>query len=99
MQGVHPIARPAAQARRAATLLAELAAVLGLKPETATAANHREAGDGNLDASTIEDVYEPFLVQHGFLQRTPRGRIVTAHAYRHLGFTPPTGAAEQPGLF
>ena len=51
------------------------------------------------DASTIEDVYEPFLVQHGFLQRTPRGRIVTAHAYRHLGFTPPTGAAEQPGLF
>lgn len=51
------------------------------------------------DASTIEDVYEPFLVQHGFLQRTPRGRIVTAHAYRHLGFTPPMGAAEQPGLF
>jgi Holliday junction DNA helicase RuvB len=51
------------------------------------------------DASTIEDVYEPFLVQHGFLQRTPRGRIVTAHAYRHLGFTPPTGAAEQTGLF
>jgi len=40
------------------TLLAELAAVLGLKPETATAANHREAGDGNLDASTIEDQIE-----------------------------------------
>jgi Holliday junction DNA helicase RuvB len=51
------------------------------------------------DAGTIEDVYEPFLVQHGFLQRTPRGRIATAHAYRHLGFTPPTGAAEQHGLF
>ena len=51
------------------------------------------------DAGTIEDVYEPFLVQHGFLQRTPRGRLATAHAYRHLGFTPPTGATEQHGLF
>ena len=51
------------------------------------------------DPGTIEEVYEPFLVQNGFLQRTPRGRIATAHAYRHLGFTPPPGAAEQPGLF
>jgi Holliday junction DNA helicase RuvB len=51
------------------------------------------------DAGTIEDVFEPYLVQHGFLQRTPRGRIATAHAYRHLGFVPPAGAAEQPGLF
>jgi Holliday junction DNA helicase RuvB len=51
------------------------------------------------DAGTIEDVYEPFLVQHGFLQRTPRGRIATPHAYRHLGFVPPAGAAEQHGLF
>ncbi len=55
------------------------------------------------DPDTIEEVYEPFLVQHGLLQRTPRGRIATAHAYRHLGFTPPGGAGgtrtEQPGLF
>jgi len=51
------------------------------------------------DPGTIEEVYEPFLVQHGFLQRTPRGRVATAHAYRHLGFVPPIGAAEQPGLF
>lgn len=51
------------------------------------------------DADTIEDVFEPYLVQHGFLQRTPRGRIATAHAYRHLGFVPPAGAVEQPGLF
>ena len=41
------------------------------------------------DASTIEEVYEPFLVQNGFLQRTPRGRLATAIAYRHFGYTPP----------
>ncbi|HEY9229627.1 MAG TPA: Holliday junction branch migration DNA helicase RuvB, partial [Gemmatimonadaceae bacterium] len=40
------------------------------------------------DPNTIEEVYEPFLVQHGFLQRTSRGRIATASAYRHFGFTP-----------
>jgi Holliday junction DNA helicase RuvB len=51
------------------------------------------------DAGTIEEVYEPFLVQNGFLQRTHRGRVATAHAWRHLGFVPPAGAAEQPGLF
>jgi Holliday junction DNA helicase RuvB len=48
------------------------------------------------DSSTIEEVYEPFLVQQGFLQRTPRGRMATAQAYRHFGFTP---RDEQPGLF
>jgi holliday junction DNA helicase RuvB len=41
------------------------------------------------DASTIEEVYEPFLVQNGFLQRTPRGRVATPTAYRHFGYTPP----------
>jgi len=41
------------------------------------------------DADTIEEVYEPFLVQNGFLQRTPRGRMATALAYRHFGYTPP----------
>jgi Holliday junction DNA helicase RuvB len=51
------------------------------------------------DPGTIEEVYEPFLVQHGFLQRTPRGRVATAHAYRHLGYVPPMGAFEQPTLF
>ncbi|MCR3755737.1 MAG: Holliday junction branch migration complex subunit RuvB [Sodalis sp. Psp] len=35
---------------------------------------------------TIEDVLEPFLIQQGFIQRTPRGRVATAHAYRHFGF-------------
>jgi holliday junction DNA helicase RuvB len=51
------------------------------------------------DASTLEEVYEPFLVQQGFLQRTPRGRVATAVAYRHFGYTPPTVPAEQALLF
>jgi Holliday junction DNA helicase RuvB len=50
------------------------------------------------DAGTIEDVYEPFLVQQGFLHRTPRGRVATAHAYRHLGFEPPRAHPEQGSL-
>jgi len=37
------------------------------------------------DAGTIEDVYEPYLIKNGFLNRTPRGRVVTEHAYHHLG--------------
>lgn len=41
------------------------------------------------EAGTIEEVYEPFLIQEGFLQRTPRGREVTAKAYEHLGKTKP----------
>lgn len=42
---------------------------------------------------TIEDVLEPYLIQQGYLQRTLRGRIATPAIYRHLGFTPPAGAA------
>ena len=41
------------------------------------------------DPSTIEDVYEPFLMQLGFIKRTPRGREATSLAYEHLGLTPP----------
>jgi Holliday junction DNA helicase RuvB len=41
------------------------------------------------EQDTIEDVYEPYLLQRGFLQRTPRGRVATGHAYAHLGLTPP----------
>jgi holliday junction DNA helicase RuvB len=47
------------------------------------------------DANTIEEVYEPFLVQHGFLQRTPRGRVATPQAYRHFGFTPQTPGTQE----
>jgi holliday junction DNA helicase RuvB len=42
------------------------------------------------DSDTLEDVYEPFLIQSGFLQRTPRGRIVTPQAYKHLKRTVPS---------
>ena len=41
-------------------------------------------------AGTIEEVYEPFLIQEGFISRTPRGRMATELAYRHLGRTPHT---------
>ncbi len=41
------------------------------------------------ERDTIEDVIEPYLIQQGFLQRTPRGRMATLAAYRHLGVTPP----------
>jgi Holliday junction DNA helicase RuvB len=47
------------------------------------------------DASTLEEVYEPFLVQQGFLQRTPRGRVATPQAYRHFGYTPPSVSAQE----
>jgi Holliday junction DNA helicase RuvB len=42
------------------------------------------------EAGTIEDVIEPYLIQQGFLQRTPRGRIATLAAYRHLGLQAPS---------
>jgi Holliday junction DNA helicase RuvB len=51
------------------------------------------------DANTIEEVYEPFLVQNGFVQRTPRGRMATPHAYRHFGYTPPPVVTPQGTLF
>ncbi|MDX1654682.1 MAG: Holliday junction branch migration DNA helicase RuvB [Candidatus Competibacteraceae bacterium] len=41
------------------------------------------------ERGTIEDVLEPFLIQQGLMMRTPRGRVATPHAYRHLGLTPP----------
>jgi holliday junction DNA helicase RuvB len=49
------------------------------------------------DEGTIEEVYEPFLVQQGFVQRTPRGRVATPQAYRHFGYTLPS--SPQQALF
>src|SRR5204863_7662213 len=46
------------------------------------------------DSNTIEEVYEPFLVQHGFLQRTARGRVATPQAYKHFGFVVPGGGGQ-----
>ncbi|HWX83686.1 MAG TPA: Holliday junction branch migration DNA helicase RuvB [Xanthobacteraceae bacterium] len=47
----------------------------------------------------IEDIIEPYLIQCGFLQRTPRGRLVTGHGFRHLGLPEPARDATQFGLF
>ena len=49
------------------------------------------------ESDTIEDVYEPFLIQQGYLKRTPRGRVATARAYEHLGLDPET--SKQGALF
>jgi Holliday junction DNA helicase RuvB len=46
------------------------------------------------EADTIEDVLEPFLIQSGYLQRTPRGRMATLTAYRHLGIAAPSGTQD-----
>jgi len=55
------------------------------------------------DAGTVEEVYEPFLIQNGFLMRTPRGRVATNRAYERFGYAPPAsrdaGAEAQPSLF
>ena len=47
----------------------------------------------------IEDIIEPFLIQKGFVQRTPRGRLLTGHAFRHLGLAEPARDPAQFGLF
>jgi Holliday junction DNA helicase RuvB len=47
----------------------------------------------------IEDIIEPFLIQKGFLQRTPRGRLLTGFAFQHLGLPEPARDPAQFGLF
>jgi Holliday junction DNA helicase RuvB len=53
----------------------------------------------NEESDTIEDVVEPYLLQLGFIERRPRGRVVTPHAYRHLGFGRNGSEPEQDSLF
>ena len=50
------------------------------------------------ERDTIEDVLEPFLIQQGFMMRTPRGRVVTSHAYQHFGFTAPKKEKSDPTI-
>jgi holliday junction DNA helicase RuvB len=50
------------------------------------------------DAGTIEEVYEPYLIQEGFLERTPRGRVATPRAYSHFNLEPPVRTGELFGL-
>jgi Holliday junction DNA helicase RuvB len=47
----------------------------------------------------IEEIIEPYLIQNGLVQRTPRGRVLTGHAFRHLGLPEPSREATQFGLF
>lgn len=49
------------------------------------------------DATTLEEVYEPFLIMEGFLQRTPQGRVATPRAFRHYGYTLPERLTAAPG--
>jgi Holliday junction DNA helicase RuvB len=51
------------------------------------------------ETDTVEDAVEPFLIQIGFIQRTPRGRTATTAAYRHLGVPPPVGVGDGQTLF
>lgn len=51
------------------------------------------------EPDTLESVYEPYLLQEGFIQRTPRGRMATANSYSYLGVTPPTKGVGQGKLF
>ena len=51
------------------------------------------------ERDTIEDVIEPYLIQHGYLQRTPRGRMATQTTWRHLGLTPPKTPSTDGSLF
>ena len=53
----------------------------------------------NEDAGTIEDVYEPYLLQLGFIARTPRGRVILKGGYEHLGYTPTATQSAQISLF
>jgi Holliday junction DNA helicase RuvB len=51
------------------------------------------------ERDTIEDVIEPYLIQQGYLQRTPRGRMATANAYQHFGLMPPRSATNNKELW
>jgi Holliday junction DNA helicase RuvB len=63
---------------------------VGLETIAAAIAEARDA---------VEDMIEPYLMQQGFIQRTPRGRMAASKAYAHLGLTPPPRPTAQPGLF
>ena len=55
----------------------------------------RAVGLDTIAAATVEDVYEPYLLQLGLIARTPRGRIVMPQGYIHMGYTPPAAQSQQ----
>ena len=56
---------------------------------TPSSANMTAANTNDSPISAIEDIIEPYMIQQGFIQRTPRGRILTANAWKHLGLQVP----------
>ena len=67
---------------------------VGTKDET-----HRIAVAGGEEADTLEEVYEPYLIQQGFIMRTSRGRTATRLTYEHFGLKAPKGNESTPDLF
>ncbi|MBT7614582.1 MAG: Holliday junction branch migration DNA helicase RuvB, partial [Rhodospirillaceae bacterium] len=63
---------------------------VGVETVAAALSEHRDA---------LEDVIEPFLMQQGFVQRTPRGRMITSASYEHLGLNAPKDRKDQVDLF
>ena len=68
----------------------ELAAITHDYPRGPVGLDNIAASIGE-ERDTIEDVLEPYLIQQGFVQRTPRGRVATAHAWQHFGLAMPAG--------
>ena len=60
---------------------------------------HRFVSPDAVGSRTQQDIIEPYLIQQGFLQRTPRGRVLTANAFKHLGLAEPKRELPQFGLF
>ena len=89
-------ARPARGRRRRARPARPRDPSLDLREVRRRARGAQHAGGcGGRGADTIEDVYEPYLLQQGYLMRTPRGRIATDAAFAHLGLEPPRGAGQR----
>ena len=76
----------------------ELAGQLSMGLVLGGAANTISAGLSE-PRDAIEDIVEPYMIQQGFLQRTPRGRLLTPKAFEHLGLAVPDGPTPQMGLF
>ena len=70
------------------------------QPRAEAFAKHLPADQATgVPRDAIEEIIEPFLIQQGFIQRTPRGRLLTGHAFRHLGLAEPRRDPAQFGLF
>ena len=83
-------ARPASQGRSSAERPPTARCAVGVETIAAALSEPRDA---------IEEIIEPYLIQLGFVQRTPRGRLLTPHAFKHLGLAEPPREPVQTILF